>query len=91
MRGKDTRPQVPEKLLDWRGHIESHRPLGFKKASKQSAKSNDSQKGKQGATPVKGRRQTLATTPHHVTCALGLSADPKKHNPRLALLNLNFA
>ena len=40
---------------------------------------------KQGATPAKGRCQTIATTPHHVTCALGLSADPTKHNPRLAL------
>ena len=41
-----------------------------------SAESHDSQTHKQGAVPAKGRRQTLATTPHHVTCAMGLSADP---------------
>ena len=34
---------------------------------------------------AKGRRQTLATTPHHVKYTLGLSADPTKHNPQLAL------
>ena len=43
---------------------------------RRSAESHDSQTHKQGVTPVKGRRQTLATTPHHVTCAMGLSADP---------------
>ena len=42
----------------------------------QSAESHDSQTHRQGATPVKGKRLTLATTPHHVTCAMGLSADP---------------
>ena len=42
----------------------------------QSAESHDSQTNKQGVTPAMGRRQTLATTPHRVTCAIGLSADP---------------
>ena len=43
----------------------------------QSAESHDLQTHKQGATPAKGRRQTLATTPHHVTCAMGLSPNPQ--------------
>ena len=50
-----------------------------------SEQSNDSQTRKQGAMPAKGRCQTLATTPHHSTCALGLFADPTKHNLQLAL------
>ena len=37
-----------------------------------STESHDSQSHKQG----KGRRQSLATTPHQVTCAMGLNADP---------------
>jgi len=37
-----------------------------------SAESHDSQTHKQGAMPAKA----LATTLHHVKCAMGLSADP---------------
>ena len=33
-----------------------------------SSESHYSQTHKQGATPAKGRRETLATTPHHATC-----------------------
>ena len=45
--------------------------------SQRSAESYDSQTHKQGATPAKGRCQTFATAPHHITCAMGLSADSK--------------
>ena len=53
-----------------------------------SAESHDSQTHKHGATPVKGRRKTVATTPHHVTCAMGLSADPTNTTRNLATLKL---
>ena len=36
----------------------------------------------------RGRCQTLATAAHHVTCAMGLSADPTKHNAGLHLATL---
>jgi len=41
-----------------------------------SAESHDSQTHKQGATTAKGGRQTLATTLHYDTSAMGLTADP---------------
>jgi len=41
-----------------------------------SAESHDSQTHKQGATTANGRRQTLATTLHHDTSAMGLTTDP---------------
>ena len=40
----------------------------------------------QSATPAKGRRQTLVTTLHHVTCALGVMHWLQRHtNPQQAL------
>ena len=56
-----------EQQLIWKGSYKPQLVICYN-----PAKSNNSQTCKQGTISAKGRHQTPATTPHQVTCALGL-------------------